>query len=66
MAYRNGNYTAFYVDSLFNQNNLGTSSTRDFVYYNLLKAWKAKDSIFLFNDSREKMKSLNYTTWSYE
>jgi hypothetical protein len=54
MAYRNGNYTAFYVDSPFNQNNLGASSTRDFVFYNLLKAWKAKDSTFPFNDSHDK------------
>jgi hypothetical protein len=54
MAYRNGNYTAFYVDSPFNQNNLGASSIRDFVHYNLLKAWKAKDSTFPFNDSHDK------------
>ena len=54
MAYRNGNYTAFYVESPFNQNNLGANSTRDFVYYNLLKAWKAKDNSFPFNDSHNK------------
>ncbi|MDR0682696.1 MAG: TIR domain-containing protein [Dysgonamonadaceae bacterium] len=54
MAYRNGNYSAFYVDSPFNQNNLGASSTHDFVYYNLLKAWKAKDNTFPFNDSHNK------------
>jgi hypothetical protein len=54
MAYRNGNYSAFYVDTPFNQNNLGANSTHDFVYYNLLKAWKAKDSTFLFNDSHNK------------
>jgi len=54
MAYRNGNYSAFYVESPFNQNNLGASSTHDFVYYNLLKAWKAKDSTFPFNDSHDK------------
>jgi hypothetical protein len=54
MAYRNGNYSAFYVDSPFNQNNLGASSTHDFVYYNLLKAWKAKDTTFPFNDSHNK------------
>lgn len=54
MAYRNGNYSAFYVKEPFNQNNLGAHSTKDFVYYNLLKAWKAKDSSFPFNDSHEK------------
>jgi hypothetical protein len=54
MAYRNGNYSAFYVDSPFNQNNLGANSTHDFVYYNLLKAWKAKDTTFPFNDSHDK------------
>ena len=54
MAYRNGNYSAFYVNSPFNQNNLGASATKDFVYYNLLKAWKANDSTFPFNDSHNK------------
>jgi len=54
MAYRNGNYSAFYVNSPFNQNNLGASSTKDFVYYNLLKAWKGSDSTFPFNDSHNK------------
>ncbi len=54
MAYRNGNYSAFYVDEPFNQNNLGASSTRDFVTYNLLKAWKADDSSFPFIDSHDK------------
>ncbi|MDR1583364.1 MAG: hypothetical protein LBS55_08940 [Prevotellaceae bacterium] len=54
MAYRNGNYTAFYVDSPFNQNNLGANSTPDFVYYNLLKLWKTKDNSFPFVDSHDK------------
>jgi hypothetical protein len=54
MAYRNGNYTAFYVDSPFNQSNLGANSTRDFVYYNLLKLWKARDYSFPFVDSHDK------------
>jgi len=54
MAYRNGNYSAFYVSEPFNQNNLGANSTKDFVYYNLLKAWKADDSDFPFIDSHEK------------
>ena len=48
MEYRNGNYCAFYVDEPFNQNNLGASSTPDFVTYNLLRAWKGEDSSFPF------------------
>ena len=54
MTYRNGNYTAFYVRTPFNQNALGANSTPDFVYYNLLKAWKAKDISFPFIDSHNK------------
>ena len=54
MAYRNGNYSAFYVKEPFNDGNLGAHSTRDFVYYNLLRAWKAKDSDFPFIDSHGK------------
>jgi hypothetical protein len=54
MAYRNGNYSAFYVKTPFNQNNLSANSTKDFVYYNLLKAWKGSDSTFPFNDSHSK------------
>lgn len=54
MAYRNGNYSAFYVKEPFNQNNLGANSTKDFVSYNLLKAWKAADSTFPFIDSHNK------------
>lgn len=54
MVYRNGNYAAFYVKEPFNQNNLGANAARDFVSYNLLKAWKGKDSIFPFIDSHDK------------
>ena len=54
MAYRNGNYTAFYVATPFNQNNLGAASTPDFNHYNLLKAWKSKESSFPFIDSHDK------------
>ena len=46
MAYRNGNYAAFYVDEPFDENNLGAHATKDFVYYNLLRAWKGADSSF--------------------
>ena len=54
MAYRNGNYSAFYVDEPFNEGNLGAYATEDFRYYNLLRAWKASDSSFPFVDSHEK------------
>ena len=54
MAYRTGNYTAFYVDEPFDESNLGAHSTKDFVYYNLLRAWKGADSSFPFIDSHNK------------
>ena len=54
MAYRNGNYSAFYVTEPFNQSNLRAHATKDFVYYNLLRAWKGKDSSFPFIDSHNK------------
>ena len=54
MAYRNGNYSAFYVDEPFSESNLGASATKDFVSYNLLRAWKAADSTFPFIDSHDK------------
>jgi hypothetical protein len=54
MAYRNGNYSAFYVNEPFNECNLGASATKDFVSYNLLRAWKGSDSTFPFCDSHNK------------
>lgn len=54
MAYRNGNYSAFYVNEPFNESNLGAHATKDFVYYNLLRAWKGDDSTFPFVDSHNK------------
>lgn len=54
MAYKNGNYTAFYVDEPFYESNLGAHSAKDFVTYNLLRAWKGKDDKFTFNDSHMK------------
>lgn len=45
------NYTAFYVTEPFNQSNLGANATPDFNYYNMLKAWKSKDSSFPFLDA---------------
>lgn len=54
MAYKNGNYSAFYVSEPFSESNFGASATKDFVSYNLLRAWKAADSTFPFIDSHDK------------
>ena len=54
MAYRNGNYAAFYVAAPFNGSTLGAHATKDFCYYNMLRAWKGKDASFPFNDSHGK------------
>ena len=54
MAYRNGNYSAFYVDEPFHESNLGAYATKDFLYYNLLRAWEEKNDDFEFNDSHQK------------
>ena len=54
MAYRNGNYAAFYVDTPFDPSALSANATKDFVYYNLLRAWKSADSSFPFIDSHMK------------
>lgn len=54
MAYRNGNYSAFYVSEPFSETNLRASATKDFVSYNLLRAWKAADTTFPFVDSHDK------------
>lgn len=54
MAYRNGNYAAFYVAEPFNASALGAHATKDFCHYNMLRAWKGKDTAFPFNDSHDK------------
>ena len=54
MAYKNGNYSAFYVEEPFNETNLGAHAKKDFVSYNLLKSWKGLDTNFPFNDSHNK------------
>ena len=51
LAYRTGNYTAFYVAEPFSASGLGAHATRDFNYYNMLRAWKGSDASFPFNDS---------------
>ena len=53
-TYRNGNYSAFYVTESGSDSNLGANAVKDFVYYNLLRAWKGKDSSFPFVDSHNK------------
>ena len=58
MEYRNGNYCAFYVREPFNASSLGAHATRDFCYYNILRAWKGKDSAFPFSDSHNKTYSV--------
>ena len=54
MAYRNGNYAAFYVAEPFNASALGAYATKDFCNYNMLRAWKGKEPSFPFNDSHDK------------
>lgn len=54
MTYRNGNYTAFYVDEPFDQNHKNANTTEDFCYYHLFQAWEAKDDDFHFIDSHNK------------
>lgn len=51
MAFRNGNYTAFYVAEPFSSSALGAHASKDFCYYNMLRAWKGADLSFPFNDS---------------
>lgn len=53
MANRNGNYAAFYVAEPFNAGALGAHATKDFCYYNMLRAWKGKEASFPFNDSHD-------------
>lgn len=45
------NYAAFYVAEPFSTSNLAAYATPDFLYYNTLKAWRANDSSFPFNDA---------------
>ncbi|AHJ13795.1 TIR domain-containing protein [Sulfurospirillum multivorans] len=54
MAYRNGNYCAFYVMNEGTDSNLQAHATKDFVYYNTLRMWKGGDSTFPFVDSHDK------------
>ncbi|MBR3022512.1 MAG: hypothetical protein IKH59_09145 [Bacteroidaceae bacterium] len=53
MAFRVYNYSAFYVSEPFTETNLGANAAKDFVYYNMLRAWKGMDRSFPFNDAHE-------------
>ncbi|MBK9317502.1 MAG: hypothetical protein IPM91_00785 [Bacteroidetes bacterium] len=47
------NYCAFYVSEPFSESSLGANATKDFVYYNMLKAWKGLDNSFPFNNAHD-------------
>ncbi|WP_338647902.1 TIR domain-containing protein [Flavobacterium sp. KS-LB2] len=47
------NYCAFYVSEPFNESSLGAHATKDFCYYNMLKAWKGLDNSFPFNNAHD-------------
>ena len=51
MANRIYNYSAFYVAEPFHPSPLGAHATHDLCHYNLLRAWKARDSAFPFYDA---------------
>jgi hypothetical protein len=58
MAYRNGNYAAFYVAEPFHPSTLGAHATKDFQYYNTLRMWKGADASFPVIDSHDKTYSV--------
>lgn len=59
MTYKNGNYSVFY-----NQKNSEAFTSKDIIYYNLLKAWKRDDTTFPFIDSLNKFNNaLNGNDW---
>ncbi|WP_299183180.1 TIR domain-containing protein [uncultured Chryseobacterium sp.] len=47
------NYSAFYVSEPFSESSLRANATKDFCYYNMLKAWKGQDNTFPFNNAHE-------------
>jgi hypothetical protein len=47
------NYCAFYVREPFSESALGAHASKDFCYYNILKAWKGSDSSFPFNNAHD-------------
>ena len=66
MANRIYNYSAFYVAEPFNSSALGAYATHDFVYYNTLKAWKGRDSLFPFCDAHQTTYNVrDSSSWEY-
>ena len=47
------NYSAFYVSEPFSESSLGAHASKDFCYYNMLRAWKGLDSSFPFNNAHD-------------
>lgn len=47
------NYSAFYVSEPFSESYLGAHASKDFCYYNTLRAWKGLDSSFPFNNAHD-------------
>jgi hypothetical protein len=47
------NYSAFFVSEPFNESSLGAHATKDFCYYNILKAWKGSDATYPFNNAHD-------------
>lgn len=47
------NYSAFYVSEPFSETSLGAHASKDFCYYNILRAWKGSDSSFPFNNAHD-------------
>lgn len=59
MPNRTANYAAFYVaEPFYDSGNLGPNTAPDFRYYNMLRAWKAKDISFPFIDAHAKTYSV--------
>jgi hypothetical protein len=50
---KTSNYCAFYVSEPFNESSLGAHATKDFCYYQILKAWKGLDSTFPFKNAHD-------------
>lgn len=66
MTNRVNNYSAFYVSEPFCETNLGANVARDFVYYNMLRAWKGLDRSFPFNDAHETTYNVrDDSSWEY-
>lgn len=66
MAYRVYNYSAFYVSEPFAETNLGANAAKDFVYYNMLRAWKGLDCSFPFYDAHQTTYNVrDDSSWEY-